>query len=193
MPDPIRKTCVRHDIPGDAHALTFCCFRRQRFLTSDRARQWLIEAIDQARHEHNVDIWAYVIMPEHVHLVIFPRKDDYSVSDILTSIKRPVARKVLRYVEQHAPSFLPRMREERPGGKVSHSFWLPGGGYDRNLVDPRIIRKTIDYIHANPVRRGLVNEPCGWYWSSAGYYLDGRSVPLIPDRDSIPAVDHLPE
>ncbi len=125
-------------------------------------------------------------------MVIFPRKDDYSISDILTSMKRPVARKVLAYVELHAPSFLPRMREKRPSGKVSHRFWLPGGGYDRNLVNPKIIRTTIDYIHANPVRRCLVDDPCAWYWSSAGFYLDERPVPLIPDRDSIPPIDNFP-
>jgi hypothetical protein len=42
---PHRKTCRRYNKPGDAHAFTFCCFRRQAFLSKDGSRRWLIEAI----------------------------------------------------------------------------------------------------------------------------------------------------
>ena len=60
-----RKTCKRYDIPGDAHALTFSCFHGQPFLSKDRTRTWLVEALDRARSKHSFHIWAYVIMPEH--------------------------------------------------------------------------------------------------------------------------------
>ncbi len=96
-----QKTCRRYNIIGDAHALTFSCYKRQPFLARDRARTWLVESLDTARKKHTFDLWAYVLMPEHVHLLIFPTTDDYSISAILTDIKLPVTRKALKYIRTH--------------------------------------------------------------------------------------------
>jgi len=180
---------MRYDIPGHAHALTFTCFRGQPFLSRDRSRQWLMDAIDAARRALHFDLWGYVLMPEHVHLLIFPQESDYSIAAILTAIKRPVARAALDHVRTHAPAFLRQMCDAQPNGKVAHRFWQRGGGYDRNLFQAEKVRSTLAYIHANPVRRGLVESPEDWFWSSAGYYVDGRAVPLKPDDESIPPCD----
>ena len=79
------KHCKRYDVPGHAHELTSTCFRGLRLLSRNRTREWLVEAIGRARSRHSFDVWAYVIMPEHVHLLIFPRHPDYSVSRIIRS------------------------------------------------------------------------------------------------------------
>ncbi len=128
---------------------------------------WLVEAIDRARQIHAFDLWAYVVMPEHAHLLIWPRESAYSISGILTSIKRPVSRKALSYVRTSAPNFLSQMEDRQPGGRVHYRFWQRGGGYDRNLTEPKSIWAEIDYFHANPVRRGLCETPTAWPWSSA--------------------------
>jgi len=187
--DPKRKTCHRYDVPGDAHFLTFTCFHFRPFLARDRTREWLVEAIKTARQVHEFDLWAYVIMPEHVHLLIHPRPDDHSISKTLVAIKRPVAQKALRYVRRHAPSFLKQMKDAQPNGKVHHRFWQRGGGYDRNIVYGRTVHKTIAYIHANPVRRELVNCPDDWFWSSARFYARRGDVPIVPDTESLPPLD----
>jgi len=181
-----RKTCKRENIPGHAHSLTFSCFRGKPFLSRDRSRQWFVKSLSAARDAHAFDIWAYVIMPEHVHLLIFPRNDEYSIADILGDIKRPVAQKALRFVRETAPSFLETMRDEQPNGIVRHRFWQRGGGFDRNLVEPSIIHSTIDYIHANPVRRGLVESPDDWQWSSAVFYSGCTGCVLEPNVASLP-------
>ena len=183
-----RKTCKRYNVPG-AHALTFSCYRQQPFLNRDRSRRWFLDALAAARVAHAFDLWAYVIMPEHVHLVIMPHAADYSIPDILRDLKRPVAREALKYVRAYAPDFLQQMCDEQPGGALRHRFWQRGGGYDRNLTKPETIRQTIEYVHANPVGRGLAETPEAWYWSSAAYYVDGRDVPLVPDAASIPPID----
>lgn len=67
-----RKQCRRYNEPGHAHALTFSCFQRRPFLARDRTRQWMLEAIDQARTKHGFHLWAYVLIPEHVHLLLGP-------------------------------------------------------------------------------------------------------------------------
>src|SRR6516225_1362794 len=111
---PHRKTCQRHNIPGHAHALTFSCFRRQAFLSKDASRHWLIEGIDRARQKLHFHVWAYVIMVEHAHLLVWPTEPVYGISDVLNSIKQSVAKRALLFVHRHAPEFLPGMRIGSP-------------------------------------------------------------------------------
>jgi putative transposase len=181
-----RKRCRRLNVAGHAHALTFSCFHGQPFLSRDRSRHWMVEAIAKARAIHQFHLWAYVLMPEHVHLLIHPTSPEYSISAILFSLKQPVSRRAVRFVRQHAPQFLARMRDSQPNGKVAFRFWQRGGGYDRNLWEARYIWETIDYIHANPVRRGLCGRAEDWYWSSASDYVLNRPGPLVLDRTTLP-------
>ncbi len=180
-----RKTCRRYNDPGHAHALTFTCFQRQPFLRRDRTRQWLVDAIEKARETHHFHLWAFVIMPEHVHLMIHPTTS-YNISRILSSLKQPVAKRAIFFVRREAPRFLPKMTDRQPNGKTSIRFWQRGGGYDRNLWLPAHIWETIDYIHANPVRRRLCDSPANWTWSSACNYLDDTQGALRIDTDSLP-------
>jgi hypothetical protein len=78
-----RKTCRRFNDVGHAHFLTFSCYHRQPFLSRDRSRQWMLDAIARAREQYDFHLWAYVIMPEHVHLLIWPARREYSISAIL--------------------------------------------------------------------------------------------------------------
>lgn len=181
-----RKTCRRYNEPGHAHSLTFSCFCRRPFLSRDRARLWLVEALDRARQKHAFDLWAYVIMPEHLHLLVWPRESRYSISAFLTSVKRPVSLKALAHVRTSAPAFLPRMEDRQPGGRIHYRFWQRGGGYDRNLTEPQTVWAEIEYIHANPVRRGLCQTPTAWQWSSAAEYERPGSGLLRVDQSSLP-------
>src|SRR5688572_29228015 len=130
-----RKTCKRHNRPGDAHALTFSCFRRQSFLNQDRTRQWLVDAIDRARDKLNFHVWAYVVMPEHAHVLVYPTERVYEISDVLNSIKQSVSKRAMVFVRREAPRFLTRMEDRQPNGNVHYRFWQRGGGYDRNVDD----------------------------------------------------------
>ena len=54
-------------------------------------------------------------------------------------------------------------------------------GFDRNVIKPGTLMNMIDYIHLNPVRRGLVEKPEQWKWSSAAWYLGAGEVPIRVD------------
>jgi putative transposase len=84
-----------------------------------------------------------------------------------------------------APGFLEQMRDEQPNGEISHRFWQRGGGYNRNLWDPRQVWEKIEYLHNNPVKRGICAKPEDWIWSSAADYLGLRNGPLRLDRESL--------
>ena len=68
------------------------------------------------------------------------------------------------------------------GNKTRRRFWQPGGGYDRNVEQLGTLRSMIDYIHANPVRRDLIQRVVEWEWSSARWYAGMRPVRLEMDR-----------
>jgi putative transposase len=125
---PHRKTCKRYNSAGHAHVLTFSCFRRQGFLSKDGSRQWLADAMERARTMHSLHIWAYVLMPEHAHLLFWPTQAGYNISAILYSIKQSVVQKALLFVQRKAPAFLGRMEDRQPNGQVHYRFWQRGGG-----------------------------------------------------------------
>lgn len=183
-----RKTCRRINEPGHAHALTFSCFQRRPFLSKDRSRTWFVEAVERARSLRRFDLWAWVIMPEHVHLLICPTGPTYSISDVLSSIKQSVAKRAVIHVRQQAPGFLAQMEDRQPNGTVAYRFWQRGGGYDRNLVEPSTIVTQVEYLHANPVRRGLCERPLDWPWSSAREYESPGTGLLRIDRESLPRI-----
>ena len=184
-----RKTCRRWNEAGHAHFLTFSCFKRKSFLSKDRSRQWVIDAINKARDRHQFDVWAYVLMPEHVHLLIWPSQQSYSVSSILKSVKQSVARQALNFVNKQAPAFLKSMEDRQPNGTVSYRFWQRGGGFDSNLTEPKTVWQTVEYIHANPVRRRLCSRPTDWIWSSALEMESPGSGVLTLDLKSFPRTE----
>ena len=183
-----RKRCQRINTPGHCHYLTFSCFHRRPFLLRDRTRNWFIDAIVAAKDKHPFDIFAWVIMPEHAHLLIRPTAAEPSISAILKSIKLPVALRAIAYLDKNNPAGKQLLADRQPDSSVAYRFWQRGGGYDRNLVSANEIWEKIDYIHRNPVRRGLVARTIDWAWSSAGEYASGDPGPLplaygvLPDR-----------
>jgi len=160
-----RKRCKRYNVVGHAHELTFSCFHNRPFLRSERALGYLTEAVASARVQHDFSLWAYVFMPEHVHLLICPNGRDYSISRILQGIKQPVGRKVIRFCQDHSPTGLKWLATGQR--RRQYRFWQEGGGYDRNISLDQTLVSMVRYIHANPVRRELVGHPLDWRWSSA--------------------------
>jgi putative transposase len=190
---PHRKRLHRADVPGEARFLTFSCFHRQPFLSRARCCEWVAYGVNRARAAHGFDLWAFVLMPEHVHLLIYPGCVPHRVADILYTLKKAVANRALAYGRRCAPELLLSMEDRRPDGSVSYRFWQRGGGYDENLYSANKIWDKIDYIHANPVRRGLCECPADWEWSSAMAYEEfgdvdhTRAAKLIRiDFDSLP-------
>ncbi|MFG0329908.1 MAG: transposase [Phycisphaerales bacterium] len=123
------------------------------------------------------EIWAFVLMPEHAHLVVHPVEPSYSIGAFLAAVKRPVAGAARRHLESTGrDDWLDRLTTS---GRFR--FWQPGGGHDRNIWSPRVLWNAIEYIHANPVRRGLVGRVTDWRWSSARFWLLGDADPMRMD------------
>ena len=121
MTDQIhRKTRKVISAPGEAHELTFSCFRRRKFLSRDRTREYFVSAVQQARRTHCFHLWAYVLMPEHVHMIVLPLEEQYDMSAIQKSIKQSVSRKALEFLRRENPKGLRLM--ETGQRKQPHAF-----------------------------------------------------------------------
>jgi len=122
-------------------------------------------------------------MPTHVHLLIRPSVDD-TISKILISLKKSFSYEALLKIEDNNPDLFMRWSITERGQKVRR-FWQVGGGYDFNIINARILKSKIDYIHMNPVRKGLVKEPVEWQWSSARFWIQNICEPLRMDNIEI--------
>lgn len=180
----VTKSCKRFNVPGHAHELTFSCYQNRWFLKKQQPCQWLSESIQKARLELNFSIWAYVFMPSHVHLLIWPREQEYSISRILHRIKQPVAQKAIAWLKAHNPEGLEVLATGH--STQPYQFWQKGGGYDRNINQIDTLIHCVRYIHLNPVRKNLVQAPEEWVYSSAAEWNKAGTGPLSIDREDWP-------
>ncbi|GAG16752.1 unnamed protein product, partial [marine sediment metagenome] len=105
----------------------------------------------------------------------------YDIAEIRTAIKEPVARTAMKYLRKHRSDWLPKLTR-RYGKREKRHFWMLGGGYDRNIDEPKTLMSMIEYIHLNPVRRGLVKRAVDWPWSSAAELEETGTSPVRLDR-----------
>ncbi len=175
-----RKTIRHYNDPGHAHFLTFSCYQRLPLLSRDRTKRWLIDAVKDTKEKHKYGLWAYVIMPEHVHFIILPLCPTYDISLFLKSVKQAVSRKAYHFLQRNNTTWLDTLTVRR-GRKEVFRFWQTGPGYDRNIHSEAELLEKINYIHNNPVKRGLVKTPGEWEWSSAGWYECKRGGQLAID------------
>jgi putative transposase len=177
-----------HDL-GHIHELTFSCYHRWPLLTNDVWRGMLAESIDRAMQKHSYRLTAFVFMPEHVHLLAYPQSGASTIDALLNAIKRPFSYRIKQLLLRSQSRLLERLMIRQRPGVTTFRYWQEGPGYDRNLTEPSTVLAAIDYLHQNPVRRGLVKMAANWKWSSAGYYLfdPPQQYPGLPTIHSLPA------
>ena len=158
--------------PGDLHGLTFTTHKATKVLLVPECAKIMVDTLRETAMAHHCKVYAYVVMPEHMHVVIHPQVMEYQVEDILHFMKRRSSSRILSHLRQTSSPYLANLTHQRQDGKVEPRVWLRGGGYDRNLFVEHTIQSVINYIHLNPCRRGLCEMPCDWPWSSAKAYDD---------------------
>ena len=146
--------------------ITFSCYRRQPYLNLPKAKEILIRQIEMARNRHSFKLLGYVLMPEHVHLVIYPLPDT-RVGYLMGAIKSHMAKRYFISADVNS-------------GNYPNVFWQKRC-YDHNCRTLSAVKEKINYSHNNPVKRGLVKPPGDWRWSSYNWYYGKRDVPIAID------------
>lgn len=166
-----RKQLRRFELPGHARFLTFSCYARLPLFLDEDIKTLFVDRLIAVRTERPFDLYAWVIMPEHVHLLVKPMLPGHPVPELLRSLKRPIGQRVISSWKRNDDPRLMQLRQ----ADGSHRFWLAGGGYDRNIISEDEFAEKLLYIHRNPVKRGLVDRPEQYKWSSANWYGAERS------------------
>jgi len=183
-----RKQVRHYHEPGDLHELTFSCYQQLPLITNDAWRKLLCQSIDRALQNRSFRLVAFVLMPEHLHLLVLPTTGNCDVDKLLSAIKQPHSARIKRILVQNNSPLLQRLTVRERPGKMVFRYWQEGPGYDRNLSSETAVLAAIKYIHENPVRRGLVTRASDWKWSSARWYA---SETQIVDAD-LPTIHGLP-
>lgn len=134
------------------HFVTFSCYRRAPLLGTPATRDVFEHALEQTRGWYGFYICGYVVMPEHVHLLV----SEPERAPLCTAIQM---------LKQNVGRSLPRLVADQ-------SFWQTRY-YDFNVWSEEKRIEKLRYMHRNPVKRGLVERPEDWLWSSFRHYVSG--------------------
>lgn len=162
---------------GDLHFITFSCYRRLPLLKSARVRDLFVRELARVRGELGFRLVGYVVMPEHVHLLMSePQRG--SPSTVLQKLKLRVSRK-MRKRRRKVPAGQIRLPFEECREPL-RAFWQ-GRFYDFNVYSEKKRIEKLNYMHANPIKRKLVEDPKDWPWSSWGFYARTGKVLISID------------
>jgi putative transposase len=148
------------------HFITFSCYRRQPFLETNHAKSVFENSLEQTRRSYRFRVIGYVVMPEHVHLLV-TEPDRSNLATAIQALKQSVAQKLIGH----------------------HGRFWQTRYYDFNVCSPEKRMEKLKYIHRNPVTRGLVETPEHWRWSSYRHYATRE--PVAVEIES-PWVAYLP-
>ncbi len=138
----------RYQQTGQLHFITFSCYHRLAFLADAAHRDLFESALERMRNRYEWAVLGYVVMPEHVHLLV----------------NEPECGQLDRAIQALKLSVSVRQRQ-RP-------FWQ-ARYYDFNVWTAEKETEKLEYMHRNPVARGLVERPEDWPWSSFRHYATG--------------------
>ena len=159
---------------GHLHFVTFSCYQRRPFFKTTRARDVFVRELDRIRREAEFRLLGYVVMPEHVHLLM-SEPSQGTPSTVLHDLKLRVANRLRGKGKKRIKG-----QGELPFGpcpQPAKSFWQ-ARFYDFNVYTEGKKKEKLNYMHANPVKRGLVEHPRDWPWSSWEFYW-GNGKPLL--------------
>jgi putative transposase len=138
----------RYQQNGDFHFVTFSCYQRKPYLSISANRTLFEEVLETMRLRYQFLVLGYVVMPEHVHLLLTEPIDE-TLAKALMALKISTSKRL-----NYSPLWQARY-------------------YDFNVFSGDKQVEKLRYIHRNPVRRGLVDRPEDWEWSSFRHYLTG--------------------
>src|SRR5579862_9818273 len=156
------------------HFITCSCYRRLPLLRSAQARDAFISALAEVRETFRFELVGYVVMPEHVHLLI-GEPGRGTPSTVMQVLKQEVSLHLRR--EQLEPAAQLRIRSNGFLDPLPR-FWQLRF-HDFNVWSHKKRVEKLQYMHFNPVKRSLVVHPKDWPWSSFSYYAN-REPGLVP-------------
>jgi putative transposase len=168
MPSGLHRTYGAHHL----HFITCSCYRRLPFLSTARNRDLFLSILEQTRQRYRFVVVGYVVMPEHIHLLL-TEPEVGTLSTVMQVLKQRTAR-----------VSLPKRKRRNPrqrnlfGNEPQHRAFWQARFYDFNVWTTKKRVEKLRYMHRNPVKRGLVGSPEEWGWSSYRLYRLDEAGPV---------------
>jgi len=143
----------RVDLKGHTYFLTCCLDRRRKLFRRSRLADTVIGLYVEARDRGDIALHGYVVMPDHYHVLVTLRGSS-SISNVVRRVHSALARRI--------------RKESAIDGRVWQKRF-----HDHVVHDEDDWRAKLTYMHGNPVRAGVVDDPVTYDWSSCRYWETG--------------------
>ena len=163
-----------------AYYFTSVAHHRLPIFRTDKVKQIVCDAFDEVRTRHAILLLAYVIMNDHVHLLVYSEKE---MSEALRLLNGVSARRVIQYLKDNGyEDSLFKLRGETRQRNHKHSVWQHHSD-SLEIIGEETFRHKVEYIHMNPVRAGSVKHPFEYRFSSARMWAKRSEIePLLTDH-----------
>ncbi|MGI8668387.1 MAG: REP-associated tyrosine transposase [Aridibacter sp.] len=164
------------------HYLTKVTFRRVPIFKSEKICQFFTDALRETKENHLFKLVGYVIMPDHIHLILNPIECDISLFG--KALKGKSARKIIDWLKLNDFQTSLKKLALPKTQKRNHSFAVWQKKITSiDLESDKFIRQKLNYIHLNPIRAKICEHPAKWKWPSYHAYLPHKpgEVPIEID------------
>lgn len=172
-------------IPGEAYPYLITCtiVRWLPVFVSGQYFQIVVNSLQHLRQNRSLAVHAYVIMPTHFHAIV--TADNNDLPGLMRDFKKFTSRTIYQTAEHENNVLLTWMFQQAAKNDPCSRFKVWQDEYHpKAIISLDVFRQKAEYVHNNPVRKGLVLKAENWYYSSANLYLCERECPLdidIPD------------
>jgi len=164
---------------GHLHFITCSCHRRRALLGTARARDVFLRILNHVRDKYDFALVGYAVMPEHIHMLV-SEPNVGTPTTVMQVLKQRVSRELNRQRRRRRPPPGQLFLWEETGAPEPGPFWQRRF-YDFNVWSWEKKNEKLNYMHFNPVKRGLVKHPKDWKWSSFGFYSMGKPNECPPN------------
>jgi REP element-mobilizing transposase RayT len=173
----------RFHIKGHVYYVTTVVHDRLPIFTRPSFIIPLLDSLNFYRHKQDFKLLGHVIMPDHVHLILWPF-GPATVSEIMRDYKKFTSTRIIRQaeVEQLKAWTAAFERAGRETGRSRNKVWQDSY-WDVNIYSEHYLRQKLNYLHRNPVRAGLVENPEDYYYSSYRSYVCGENWLIDLDQE----------
>jgi putative transposase len=166
-------TTENYRIVGDAHVyfVTYSIVEWLPVFISKDACKIVTDSLNFCYEQKSLCTSAFVIMPTHMHAVVFDKEfDNDRLIKSLGEFRKFTGRSLCDLCDKTMPSCFGKTLRECSVSDRTRRFWQPSR-HPIALETERFWQQKVDYLHINPVRKGLVSKAAYWRFSSANYYL----------------------
>ncbi len=143
--------------------------------------QIIVDSLKFCVREKELRLNAYVLMPNHIHMIVFNKNfDNERLRKTLIDFRKFTGRKLAGYIENTLPKSLTSVIRTKQLTDRERQVWQPSWPAE-GLISEKFWKQKMNYIHENPVRKGYVQLPEHWRYSSAGYWVVGAEgdIPVV--------------